>query len=467
MRYILQFLFLFLSIHSGLAQQKHQIKVNVSNYDGNLLQIAYYLQDKQYLLPDAVTKSDSLYRNAEGAFMFHSKEPIKPGVHALVFHPEIRIHQFLVTEKDQNIEIFIDYNDMINSFEVKGGSNDNQLFKDYLQFLTKKRKEAQPFENKEDDPKAQEKLKILSDEVKSYQKQVLQKHPNSFAAGIIKANMDIDLPVFTGSKKEIEYKKWQYYKQHYLDNIDLADPKMLRTPFLFAKVDYYVNKLQVQHPDSISKAIDLVLEQMKPAPETFKMYTIHFLNEFAKSKIIGMDAVYVHIVDTYYATGEADWTDPEQLKKIIDNANALKPTLLGKKAPPIKLIQKNGITFNLDDIKSDYTVLFFWEDDCGHCKKSISTLKKEYQQLKQLGVELLLICTKPSAEVEDCWSYAKEERIDDWMLVSIASDYAKVMEQYNIKTTPQIFVLDQNKTIVSKRLAADQLLGLLKNFNKN
>ena len=46
-----------------------------------------------------------------------------------------------------------------------------------------------------------------------------------------------------------------------------------------------------------------------------------------------MDAVYVYLVENYYATGQAAWTEEEQLKKIIDNATTLQPLLVGKIAP--------------------------------------------------------------------------------------------------------------------------------------
>ena len=62
-----------------------------------------------------------------------------------------------------------------------------------------------------------------------------------------------------------------YTREHYFDHIDLSDPRMLRTPFLFQRVDYYINKLQVRHPDTLAQAIDEVLRQMEPAEETYQV----------------------------------------------------------------------------------------------------------------------------------------------------------------------------------------------------
>ena len=41
--------------------------------------------------------------------------------------------------------------------------------------------------------------------------------------------------------EEIQLKKWYYSKQHYFDNIDLTDPRMVRTPFLYQKVTVFFN----------------------------------------------------------------------------------------------------------------------------------------------------------------------------------------------------------------------------------
>ena len=35
---------------------------------------------------------------------------------------------------------------------------------------------------------------------------------------------------------------------------------------------------------------------------------------------MGMDAVFVHMVENYYMTGEVDWVDEKQLKKIEERA---------------------------------------------------------------------------------------------------------------------------------------------------
>jgi len=242
----------------------------------------------------------------------------------------------------------------------------------------------------------------------------------------------------------------------------MIDERLVHAPFFFQRVEQYINKLTVQHPDSLIKAIDVVLLKVQPAEETFKFYLVHFLNKFAKSKIVGMDAVYVHLVDKYYNKGLAPWTDEEQLEKIVKNATTLKPILIGKTAPDVKMEKRDASPINLHDVKSEFTVLFFWDPDCGHCKKSMPKMLEAYDKFKDRGVEVFAVCTRVTDKVPKCWQYIDEkENMDRWINVVDPYLQSRYKQIYDIRTTPQIFILDENKEILSKRIGAEQLEEVL------
>ena len=43
---------------------------------------------------------------------------------------------------------------------------------------------------------------------------------------------------------------------------------------------------------------------------------------------------------------------------------------------------------NLHKIEAPFTVLFFWDPDCGHCKKSMPKMLEFYDDFKDKGVEV-------------------------------------------------------------------------------
>ena len=478
MAQLLTFLTAFFVLPACLFSQKvgYQIKAKIDGFDGKEAYLGYYFGDKQYL-------KDTAYIEADGRFYFEGFEPLEPGVYLIVMPPDNQFIQMVVNKDEQWFTIDTKAPDFAGNMKTEG-SQDNKRFYEYMDFLSKKRPEADEL-NKQMQrdsadakkmAKLREKMDALDQSVKDYQAGIVSKYPKSLTAAIIKANQAIDIPTFTGTKEETERQSFYWLREHWFDNIDMTDPGMLRTPFLFQKIDHYVNKMTVQHPDSLNIAIDRVLQMVKPAEETFKFYLIHFLNEFAKSKIVGMDAVYVHIVKKYYATGQAPWTEEEQLKKILDNADKLEPLLIGKIAPDIEMETQDGKKMRLHQFQSPITVLFFWDPDCGHCKKSMPEMVKFAKDYKDKGVAVFAICTAlvsreedgsfSMKEVDKCWSSIQEREMDVFFNSVDPYHRSRYKTIYDIRTTPQIYVLDGDKSILSKRIGAEQLPDVLDHILK-
>jgi peroxiredoxin len=450
------FLIIGLLAFTGLqAADGHQIKVKISGYAEPQLYLAYYYGDKQYVLDTADVAPD-------GFFIFKGEKPLAGGMYLIVMAPNSTFFQIIVEPEEQFFSIFANKDNPASGIRFEG-SPANTLFYDYLGYLNAKRPEADTLRAQIDreagkkKEKLEKQLEVMNEEVIAYQKKFILNHPKTLTAAIIKSGMPVDMPEFEGDEQTVQMARWRHTKAHFFDNINLADARLVRTPFLFERVDYFVNKLQIQHPDTLALAIDEVLEKMRPAEENFKYYLIHFLNFYARSNIVGMDAVYVHIADKYYAGGQAPWTNEEQLKKIIENANELRPLLIGKIAPNVTLQNQSGKQIALHDIQSEYTVLYFWRYDCGHCKKTLPEMKAFYEKFKNKGVKLVAVCVKFTDEVPECWKYVEENQIADWMHLVDPYHRSKYATIYSIKTTPQIYVLDKSKEILSKRIGAEQL----------
>ena len=441
----------------AFSQSGYEITIDIDGYDEDEMFLAYYLGDKEYIL-------DTVQVNDKGQFVFEGEEPLACGVYLGVLKPDNSFFQLMVTQGHQHFTMTSDMDALIEKASFKK-SEDNNAFYDYLRFLEEKRpmadathKKMEATTDQTEKDAYQKQLDQLDKEVGAFQNKILKNFPNTLTAKLIKANLQLDVPEYEGLEgDDLQEAKWRYSQKHFFDNIDLSDPCALRTPYLFQRVDYFIDKMNVQHPDTVADAVVQLLEKMRPSPETFKFYLIHYLNKFAASKFIGMDAAYVRLVDKYYAKGEAPWTDEEQLEKILDNAQKLKPLLIGKTAPDIRLTKRDGSTFTLHEIESPYTVLYFWRYDCGHCKKSTPFMDEFYKKYKDKGVVLVGVCAKLMDEVDGCWKYVDEKEINDWLHGVDKYHRSKFMTKYDLKSTPQIYILDKDKTIISKRIGAEQL----------
>lgn len=475
---MVRFLFTLLALSAlsftSFSQNGYQIKIKIDGFGGKEVYLGYFYGDKQYL-------KDTASINEEGYFVFEGEEENEGGIYLIVMPPDNSFFQFLVPAGEQHFSLVTKVDNPTQFMKVSG-SLENELFYQYFQYLDAKRPLADSLrqeisiagEYEKKKAAVEEQLLDVNEKVAAYQKTFIEKHPKSLTAALIKANNEFDMPEFEGKDEEVAEKRWRWLQQHYFDNIDLGNPWMLRTPFLFQKIDYYINKLTVQHPDSISAAIDKILDLTRPSEETFKFYLIHFLNTYAKSKIVGYDAIYVHIVLKYYATGQAPWTEKEQLAKIIDNAKKLEPLLIGKIAPNIQMETRDHKKMWLHDFKAPFTVLFFWDPECGHCQRAMPSMLAFQEKFKDKGVEVFAVCTKLATrdsegnwsmkEVDKCWSFIDDKKMGVWFNTVDPYHRSRYKSVYDIRSTPQIYILDENKKILFNRIGADQLPDVMEHI---
>lgn len=447
-----------------LAQSGYDIKVSMTNYASDSLFLGFYYGDKQYLKDTAVLE--------KGKFIFKDDEPLKPGTYLLILRPDNAFVQININKNNQKLDIKFDATDAVNTIDLKG-DRDNTAFYKYVRYLNELRPKADEFRKKLEDPnlsetdkkKIEEQLNKLNNEVLQYQQKTIDDNKGTMTAHMIAAFMERPIPDFPELEgKDKQLAQYRYFMDHYFDGIDFLDEGVIRTSYFFTKVQDYVTKHTVQIPDSINRAIDLVMKKMEGNEDAYKFFLVHFVNHFAKSNIIGMDAVYVHIVDNYYAQGAASWVDEEQLNKMLKNAESLRPILIGRIAPDIKMERKDGTKISLHELKSPYTVLIFWAPDCGHCQKTMPLVVDFYNKFKSQGVEIFSVCTKLTDKVPDCWKMVDEKGMGVFLNVVDPYHQSKFSTLYDVRSTPQIFILDDKKEILLKRISTEQLDEVMTEF---
>ncbi|MEO6038987.1 MAG: redoxin domain-containing protein [Saprospiraceae bacterium] len=437
----------------------YKIRVKLDNYPEKQLILGFYYGEKPYV-------KDTMDIGADGYFTFQADTLLPCGVYLLVLKTDNTFIQFLLPDSDQEFTLTTDAKLSVEKMKIKG-SEDNELFYTYLQYLTQLRPQADTLRaqlerwrsNTPDSLRLTTQLADIDKEVKKYQAGILAKHPGTITAKIVKASIEPEIPDFKGDEKSVLLRKRDWYRQHFFDNVDVADACMLRSPVLHSRIDQFVTKFTVQHPDSIGQAVDFVLAKMKNSSDNYKYYLIHFLNYYAKSNIVGMDGVYVHIAKEYYCKGQAMWSRKEDLEKICDNADRLEPILIGKIAPNISVLNQKDQPMTLWDVDADYTVLFFWDPDCSHCKKAAPFMVDFAKKFHDRGVKVFAVCTAVTDKAPECWKSVEEKGFTDFLFLNSYDPYIKSRYKtiYDVKTTPQIFILDRKHEILMKKIGAEQL----------
>jgi thiol-disulfide isomerase/thioredoxin len=443
------------------AQAGYKISVSIEGYREPKLTLGYYFGKDTYL-------KDTVTMQADGSYVFSGQEALSPGVYVIFLTPEKVAFDVLVPEKAQHFSIKTSRQVPHQNIKFTG-STENELFYQYLGYLNAKSVEADTLKARQKrapevgkDP-FQKKLEGLDTEVMAFLKEFTSKNAGTFAAQIASQSLPADNPEFKGSETEIQEQRWRYARAHHFDRCALTDGKMMRSPNLIRKVDEYVNQLTVQHPDSIIQSIEWVLGQVKGQKETFEYLARHFLQNYLDPKYIGQDAIFVHLMDKYFTPGTIE-LPAETKTKLVDHANKLRPVLIGKTVANIPLQRRDGSNFNLYDVDAELTLLFFWDFDCGNCKQYTPFLKDFYEKYKTQGVKIVAVCHRDAKEFPNCWKYVDENGTSGF--IQACDPYRRYLKQFPINSTPQVFVLNRKKEIVSKQIPKEKLEevigGLLK-----
>ncbi len=452
MRYI-KTLILLAFVGANLANAQHNIRFKVDGLKpGDQCILAHYYADQNKIV-------DTSKVNNNGIVAFKGSKNLLNGVYIIVL-PKKTYIEFILPNDDQEFEIDFDTTLSPLKKEVRG-SLDNKIFYDFDKFAigpgTRKRELVDEYKTTEDDERKKairEAINKIDEEVDAERKRIVRDYPNTFTAKLFKAVIDIEVPEHL--KADTTGKKYSYYKKHYWDNIDLTDDGMVRTPVFKGKLEYYINKLVIQQPDSLIVAIDALTSIIEEAGamEMFKYVVWWNTNHHEESKMMCMDKVLHHMAESFYCAGRCFWADSSLVAKMCEHASKIGPTLCGRVTPNMTLVDTTFTRkHELHKINAAVTVVVFWDHQCGHCVKEIPKLKLMYDTMKDKGVVVYSIYTQAD------WKGWKEYIIEhdlDWLNVMDAFNDATYRKDYNIISTPQVYMLDHNKVIRFKNPPADR-----------
>ena len=183
---------------------------------------------------------------------------------------------------------------------------------------------------------------------------------------------------------------------------------------------------------------------------------------------MGYDKIFVHLAEKYYLSGKAPWSEEENLKKIKSYVEDIKPTILGSPAPNFTFKDSNLVDLNFHTLldKNRYTVLVFWNSDCGHCQKEIPLLKGIYDTLKNLDVQIVSISTEQTDSTFK--KFVRENCDKDWVTGWDPNGTSAFRREYNIVATPRVFIIDRKeKKLRAKNLPTNDLYGYIQFLIRN
>jgi thiol-disulfide isomerase/thioredoxin len=472
---------LIFSLSYTVSAQKLKFKV-IGQKDTTVHLVKYYGKGLYY--------ADTA-KMKNGVVVFEGKKQ-KPGIMALLL-PGQKYFEFIFNNEE--VDIQTNLSDFIATMKVVK-SEENKVFQAYVKYIGDKKtiantKSKEMEKLAKTDPvfiSLRKDIDQISKEVLDYQNLLITTHPKMLSAKIIKMSLDIELPEspknVDGSLKDSSF-TYRYFRDHYWDNTDIKDDRLVNSPIFHNKLENYFSKnVLLQHPDTIVKYSFLLCDKMDQKSETFKYVVSWITSNFEKSNIMGMDKVFVKMGARYYCSknkegkSPAYWMAEDKLANLCEKVEKNIHIVQGEVPPNISLRDTTDKVWrDFYSLKSDYTILYFWEASCGHCKKTTPKLETLYtKKLKARNVEVFAV-GKATGEDFELWKkFIKDNKLSFINVGMTRSLYEKSMENanqfipkyttlealnyqktYDVFSTPRVFVLDKDKKIIAKSLSIAQL----------
>lgn len=465
-------IFFYFTCCIGHAQ--YNIQVDIKQMAGKNIILANYFEGKVYAVDTA-----KLDISGKGAFRKTDRKLAK-GLYLLLFSPSNYFD--LIIGNNQNFSIQTDTVNTLENTDFKN-SPENQAFLELQKYMTsqgQKSKQINDNISQESDPKApaiqkkyQQQFEQLDQEVREYVAGICQKYPGSALATFANFTLTPKIPDFSKEipeatpdrDREIQKRGYFYKKAHYWDYTNFKDSTLLRTPFFKSKLEEYFNDMVLIHPDSVYKEAVYLIEKSRSCKAMFRYIVSYCFNYSVGSNIMGMETAFVNLAKRYYLSGDANWISKEDKEKIEKEVALSQYNLLGLNAQELKLPTLEGEWVSLHETEAPFTLLLFWESDCGHCKKQVPEVKTLLlDKFKPYGFKVFAVHSQN--EKEKWEKFVAEYDLFDFINCWDPHNQSNFRIFYHITSTPKMYLLDKKKKIIAKDIQISQFVEILINEYK-
>ena len=422
-----QILLIFLLTFAPIAMMSQvKIRIEIENYDDSLYYLLKYKSDKSLIVIDSSTV-------VKGNKIFKQSSNYPEGIYVLADSRQNPIFE-LFLGKDQKFTVNVGDLTRNETYIIKGAKETSDYFDIYAKTnynrLYIKALESE-IEHFPDNARKIDSIKLNHNE---YLESIKIKDKDSFIRTYIGFNKEIIVP------QEYKDNFEQYIIDHYFDDISFRDVRILNTRLLKNKLDdYFNNYMSKQTTDVVLQKIDYIIYQTKSGyrdiPQDLVNHEVRdYILWYLYSKYFDNDIIYTHLSDVYFSKLEINNLTENIRSEIVKRADILRKITIGRLAPTFTYIDDEGKQIDLSEINSKNTILFFYKPDCQKCireKRILGLIKKRQKDLTILHINI------------------SEENYSN-----VSQDIAV---QYDIKTTPTIYILDKDKRITAKNIKAEEI----------
>lgn len=279
---------------------------------------------------------------------------------------------------------------------------------------------------------------------------------DDYAARLIRADRELAVdPSLTGQEQRI------WLLDHYLEDVDFNDLSLIPTNVLTTKLLDYLAVTQGLEGIGDSElafvvGLDRIFEKAKVNMAMYGFVLEYMLQGFTA---LGLSKVTDYLLN-YPQLAEGEITEGEAA--LLDlRTQSYQKVKVGEKAPDIMGVTLEGETYQLYESKAPWALVVFWAADCGYCHDFLNNIRKKLELEKDFELITIALADNEEEVREELRKMKLDQKGHHFF--DAERWEGKAFLDYHITSTPTVFLLDKDKTIVCKPYDWNELKQFLKN----
>ena len=412
---------------------------------------------------------DSLPTDAGGRVVFAGEQPLKAGMYKVSLQGDHSpfVDVFITGGAPQHFALSFDRAVGMASLEVQG-SPENEFFADCLHFLNERQQQMQAL-NARMEPyrEVPDSVAVLNArqqqtgrELQSKWNEVYAAFPGSTLA-LFLASVKEPLPpepsippLLPNRDSAMQAYYMNYYREHFFDNIDFSDERILRMPFLSNTLRIYYLRVLPMDKSIMKERTDFLFGKAKANREVYEYLVRNRYDFFRSAPVAELEELATELAEQYVVNEAEQWSDKAYVARLKEAIQRSKLNPVGAPATDLRLQDSTGKTIALYDVQAPYTVLLFYNPGCHSCAIATPVVWETYRQYRDRGLQVYAAYVDAN---RDEWAPYIAEKKYDWINVWDANCTENLYEKYDVHAIPTIYLLDENKRIIYKNLSVEQL----------
>lgn len=206
-----------------------------------------------------------------------------------------------------------------------------------------------------------------------------------------------------------------------------------------------------------SQNLNLVNEETEFKKQYLKENNNSLFSIMLLSEMVSRKEITPTEASEYIAGLGSKLADNEITQDLKINLESLKKADVGSMAPDFSGPSPTGETISLKDALGKYTIIDFWASWCRPCRVENPNVVKVYNQFHKKGLNIISV-SLDKEDQKDKWIQAIKDDKMDWFHISHLQFWSDpIAAQYNVRSIPATFLLDENGMIIDKDLRGPAL----------